>query len=792
MLFSYLRLTLRNFSKNKLFVFINVLGMGIALACCITAFLNWDYNAKFDAYHADAENVYRVNFVRITNGKPVNNGSSPLPIGEQIKTTIPQAEKVVRYSPFGGNFKIENELFNTWCSFVDPTFFEVFNFPMVVGDAEQLKDKSSIFISTELQAKYFPNNANPVGQPLTYIRDGVEREFKVAGVFEKPPQNTSFGEGAFINYENIYDINETKKGNWSDFTTTFVRLNNASDVSEVERQLQAYVEVQNKVKEDYKVNEYYLDPFYGMAVRAQKENTWNHWTRGSLPIAAAFGPVFMSLMLLLLACFNFTNTSIAIANRRIKEIGIRKVLGSDRKQLIFQFLGENLLLVSLAMLAGLAIAYYLVPAYSAMWPFLTIELNLAKDIGLLGFLGLLLLFTAIVAGSYPAFYVSSFHPTTIFRGSVKFSGTNPLTRILLTLQFSISLMAIISGFVFSENAVYQEEYDMGFDMESVVFARVNDEQGYNQMRNALLGYDKIKEMAGSRHSISASWYTDPIKNESSELDVSIFDIGTGYLSTIGATIVEGRDFIADSEVDVNESVIINEELARTMGWENPIGKRITLKDTIQLNVIGMVKDIYFRGGLWNPLDPMLLRYTNQENYRFISIRADNEDLAEIKNLMDEKWKAIFPNSLSTVGFMDDEKANMSMVNNNIKVLFVFLGVVAVILSIIGLFSLLSLNLLKRMKEIGVRKVLGATIQNITLRVSREFIIILAIASVLGAIGGYYSTEMLMSSIWTYHVPMRPLPFILSIALLLITSGLVIGGKVYKAASVNPAEVLQSE
>ena len=256
--------------------------------------------------------------------------------------------------------------------------------------------------------------------------------------------------------------------------------------------------------------------------------------------------------------------------------------------------------------------------------------------------------------------------------------------------------------------------------------------------------------------------------------------------------MEGRDFIENSQTDADESVIINQELARTMGWADPIGKRITLKDTILLNVVGVVKDIYFEGGLWDPLEPMLLRYTDQFRYRFLSVRADADDLAEVKALMDEKWKTAFPDELSRVEFMEEEKAEMALVNNNIKVLFVFLGVVAVILSIIGLFSLLSLNLLKKMKEIGVRKVLGASIESITLQVSKEFIIILIIASILGSIGGYYSTEMLMSSIWTYHVPLQLLPFVFSISLLLITSGLVIGGKVFKAASVNPAEVLRDD
>ncbi len=789
---NYLKITLRNLKQHKLYVFINILGLGTALACCIIAFLNWDYNNQFDAYHYDTDHVYRINFVRITNGRPIKNGNCPQPLGAQIKNTLTKVDQVIRYYPVDGNFRVDNEVFRVNVSAVDPEFFSVFNFPMVVGNADVM-DKKSIVISTDLQIKHFPDLDNPVGEVLTYNNGNKRIEFQVAGVFEKPPLNSSFLADAFIHYDNTFDIQDWKEDDWRRFNNTFVTIKNPVDVKHVESQLQQYVEVQNKAKEDYKVSEYYLDPFVGMSVRAEREDVWNHWLGQSLPTAAAVAPGIMAFLILLIACFNFTNTSIAIANRRIKEIGIRKVLGSDRKSLIIQFLGENILLVFLAMVVGLVLAIFLTPLYSAMWPFLDIHLDLMENPSLLGFMVLLLLFTGLLAGSYPAFYISSFEPITILRGKVKFSGTNMLTRILLTLQFAISLMAIISGIIFSQNATYQEQYDMGFDMESIISAQVKDEQGFVKMRNELSGYDMVKEIAGSRHSISYSWYTDPIRHESSEeMDVNIFDIGAGYLSTIGATILEGRDFIENSQRDAESSVIINEEMARVMGWENPLDKRIILRDTIALHVIGVVKDIYFQGGLWDPLEPMLMRYVDQSRFRYLSVQADVKNLMEVKALMDEKWKVVFPYELSTVRILEEQKAETALVNYNIKVMFIFLGMLAVLLSVIGLFNLVSLNLIKKMKEIGVRKVLGATIENITLKVSREFIIILSIASILGCIGSYYLTEMLMANIWAYYVPLGPLPFIISVFLLFLVSGITIGGKVIKAALMNPAVILKDE
>ena len=776
--------------KNKLFVFINIMGLGISLACCIVAFLNWDYNNKFDSYHSDTENVYRINFIRTINNRSIKNGSCPLPLGEQINNTVAGLKQVARYYPVGGNIRIENEVFNVDVAAVDPEFLSFFTFLREEGNTSDFNDKRDIVISNELSEKLYPDNKNPIGEVLTYINGEKRIEFQLSGIFSKPPKNSSFYSDAFILYDNIEDIMNLNPDDWTQFNNTFVKVNSPSDVPNIERQLQDYVAIQNEAKKDYKVSKYYLDPFVGMAVRAEREDVSNHWFSNSLPVAAASAPGIMALLILLIACFNFTNTSIAIANRRIKEIGIRKVLGSNRKQLILQFLGENILLVFMALVVGIVLSAFLVPAYSAMWPFLEIHLDLIENLDLLGFLVLLLLFAAIVAGSYPAIFVSSFQPTTIFRGTVKFSGTSMLTRVLLTLQYSISLVAIISGFVFSQNATYQENYDMGFDIESVVSAFVHNEQGYDKMYNQLQGYDKIKDMAGSRHSISTSWYTDPIKYESTEMDVSIFDVGADYLSTIGATVEEGRDFMKNSQSDAEGSVIINNELARSMGWSDPLGKRIVLRDTVALTVVGVVKDIYFQGGLWDPLEPMLLRYVDQSRFRFLSVRTDTKDLLEVKSLMDEKWKLVFPDELSTVTFMDEEQSESLLVNNNIKVLFIFLGIVAALLSVIGLFSLVSLNLMKRMKEIGIRKVFGASVDSITLRVSKEFIIILLISSILGSVMAYYLTDLLMDSIWTYYIPLNPLPFIVSIALLLLASAITISGKVYKAATANPASILR--
>ena len=790
MLKNYLKITFRSLMRNKLFVFINIIGLGVALACVIVAYLSWDFNEKYDVQHVNAEQIYRVNFVRVINNQSIKNGSCPVPLGEVIRSNIGQVDEVIRYSPIGGNFRVGDELFNTDVAAVDDNFLDVFTFPLLEGNKGELTQKGQIYISSQLKDKYFPDGP-ATGKPVTYISGNTRLEFVVAGVFEKMPLNSSFQFDALVNYDHVFDIVEWKETDWAQFNTTFVTVSNSQDIKPVEDNLQDYVEIQNRAKEDYKVSEYYLDPFVGMAIRAEQEDIWNHWFRSSMPTAAVIAPIVMAVLILLIACFNFTNTSIAIANRRLKEIGIRKVLGSQRKQLIAQFLGENILLTLFALGAGLLFAEILVPAYNRMWPFLHISLDYLRNIEFLGFLLVLLLFTGILAGSYPAFYISGFRPASILRGTLKYGGTSKFTQILLTFQFAVSLIAIISGLLFAQNAEYQKNYDVGFDQKAVLFAYVVDEEGHNAYKNKISGHTKIKEIAGSRHNFTSNWYTDPIKFETDELDVDILDIGDNYLNTTGATVIIGRDFIKDSKSDVENSVLVNEELVKMFNWQEPIGQRIILRDTVELFVVGVIKNLYLRG-LWNPIKPALIRYTEPENYQYVIAQADVEDIKEVREYMEASWKEVFPDRLVNVRYMDENMGEVAEVNGNIKKMFVFLGLIAVVLSAIGLFSLVSLNIIKRMKEIGVRKVLGAPVIHIVNIVNKQFLIILAIASILGSVGGYYLTDMLMGSIWTYYLPIGPGAFIISIVILFIISGITVGGKVVKAAMANPSTTLRDE
>ncbi|MBX2898415.1 MAG: ABC transporter permease [Cyclobacteriaceae bacterium] len=800
MIKNYLLITLRNLARNKLFIFINVFGMGIAIACCVVAYLNWQYAAKWDSTQLNAKQIYRVQFNREFQGNHERYGTAPMALAANVKQNFKNVTDVVRYHTAYSDVRIGDEVFGTQFIFTDSAFFDVFSYKLKYGSYSALHNKGMVLISDETARKYF-NREDVVGQPLSQIvlgKDGVRRpkEYLIGGVFERMPMNSSLRFDVITLIDNFWDINLDPlqhENSWSRWTTLFLRINNEADVPLVSQQLQNYVQPQNLAREDFKITSYYLENFDGMMQRNRKSPRVNNdWTWGGIPNEAVVVPAIMSVMLLLLTCFNFTNTSISIASRRLKEIGIRKVMGGLRRQLVFQFLGENLLLCFLGLVVGLLMAEWLVPAYDSLWSWLELKLVYTDNIGFILFLFLLLMITAIIAGGYPAFYVTSFEPVSILKGKARFGGTNWFTQVLLCGQFSISLLSIIMGVAFYRNGEYQRQYDLGFATSGVISVWVNNENSFTTYRDALAVNPDIELIAGTRHHIANSWYNDPVKYETLEREVDIFDIGDNYFEVMDMTLVAGRNFIKDSETDRKESVLVTEELVRAFGWaDNAVGKRLVWMDTVQLYVVGVVKNIYARA-LWAPLQPLMIRYTAPEKYQQLVVKVRPEDIAKANTFMESKWKEVFPNTQYNGQMIDEELAETMEINNNVVTMFGFLGFFAALMTCIGMYSLVSLNIVKRMKEIGVRKVLGASVWNIARVVNRSFIINLAIAMVVGGAGGYFMANMLMSSIWKYYLQLGLLSLLISSVVLLVLALASVGYKTIAAASLNPTKTLRDE
>jgi len=793
MIKNYLLTTFRSMMKNKLFIFINIFGMGIAIAQCITGYFAYEYDATFDRNHKNHASIYRVSATREFDGKITSHSYTSLPLGEIVSKTFPDVDQSSRYYHSYSNFKRDNDLFPANATYVDPDFFQLFSFYFITGSPAALKDKSSVLISEDIAIKLFGDASTAQGKTITQVYGLDLKELQIGGVFKDQPMNSSFyrkNGSAYINFNNYKDENKTApEHDWKVYNTLFVQIKDASRVSEVQNQLQPYIENNNQVREDFQVKEYVLDQFSELA-HNDRSGEVRSASWGAPPISAVIGSNVMGILVLLLACFNLTNTSIAIASRRLKEIGIRKVLGSSRKHLITQYLGETLVICFAAMLMGLLLSDFLVRGWNFLWEYFKLTPHYDNPIFLLFLFGILI-FVAILAGSYPAFYISKFNPVTILKGKLQFGGTNYFTRILLGLQFSISLISIVCAIGFIQNSQYQREYDLGFDVNGSVIAWVDNQSEFDTYSNALKTNPQILSIAGARSGIFSNRANDPIKYESAQMEVDIIEVGEKYLSTMNLKLLEGRDFIKDSETDNKESVIVTEKLVEDFGWVKPLGKEIIWKDTVKLYVIGVIKNVHTQG-LWREMEPMMIRYVLPAQFTQMVVSTGTQQVVSVNKFMEEAWSTVFPNRLYNGRMLNESVAQAEEVNVNIVSMFGIMGLITLLLSATGLYTLVSLNIVKRMKEIGVRKVLGASVTNITRIVNTEFVIILVLASALGSWAGYVQSDLIMGSIWRYYQSPNSITFITSVALLFIICFLAIGYKVFKVATMNPVDSLKEE
>jgi len=501
--------------------------------------------------------------------------------------------------------------------------------------------------------------------------------------------------------------------------------------------------------------------------------------------------MIMAVIMLIIACFNFTNTSIAISSKRLKEIGIRKVMGSQRRQLILQFMGENLILSFLSMMVALGIASVLVPAYSAMWDFINLELNLTTQPEIFLFLGGLLIFTSILAGAYPAFYISAFQPVSILRGSLSLGGTNWFSRILLGLQYMFTIIALISALSFASNAKYQNNYDIGFQKDKILGIRVESKSEYEKYNNLVAQMPEIEQMTGTTHHIGWWTYARTLKSGDQELEAEMMNFSLEYMDLMNLQLVDGRYFQEDLyEYDLKNSILLNETMVKTLGWEEPIGKVMKMNDTTSLTVIGVLEDFYM-WGFFNPVEPYAFRLANKENMNFLVVKSQLGSVA-FKDKMEAKWYEIAPNNPFNAEFMDESLAEMELVNTNIVKMFQFLGLLALVLSSIGLYTLVSLNIIKRVKEIGVRKVLGATINQILVLMNQQFFWLLLAFAALGSVLSYFAIDALMASIFSVYQAISvftvAVPFILLMAIAVTIASI----RILKTATQNPVTSLRYE
>lgn len=789
---NYLKVTLRNLARNIFFVIINIIALGLALSIAIVAYLNHKYDSDWDKSHVLAKEIYKVNLTREIQGRQQAYGATPILVGNLIGENISGVEAVIRFNGTSSPLKLGLNNFSRFIGYADPGFMDLFTFPIVKGSEEALKDRQNILIDETIASAYF-GEEDPIGKIMSIFNDkGDEYTYTVGAVFEDLPLNTSFQFRVLTQFDNYLDMWEVDESRWQSWiAATFLHIPNPGQIETVEKFLIDMVPAHNEAREDFQISGFRLQPFLDVA--HDSWDMWNDWwVRNSFHPAAVTAPPIMALLILLIACFNFTNTSIAFSSKRLKEIGVRKVAGGHRKQIIAQFMSENFLLTLMGLLLALFLSRFLTSTYSAMWEYMDMKFSLVENPTLVLFLVLLLLLTAFIAGAYPSFYISKFNPVNIFQDKLKIGGKNVLTIILLTFQVSISVMAIISGIIYWQNADYQDNVYMGYDKDNIIGMRFRSEESFIALRDVVKTNPMILSVGESDEHIGWGNYSASMEYNDVKANPSILDIGHGYFETMGLQLIDGRIFTREFEqTDKGKSIIVNEKFVKDFGIEDPIGKRIIMSDTVQLYIIGVMAD-YFPYGTWAEIQPTAFYFVREDRHLFLTVKTETENLKAVNEYLEEEWKKVIPEYPYSGFFQDSLMDEARQINSNIKNMYIFLGFIALILSAIGLYTLVSLSIIRRTKEIGVRKVMGSTVSQVILKISKPYAIIITIASVIGVVAGWKSSVVMMASIWEIYTDLTVYTFLIPIALILLVAIVSIGWKVYSAASRNPTESLRYE
>jgi ABC-type antimicrobial peptide transport system permease subunit len=793
MLKTFLTLTFRNLVKNKFFVIVNILGLGTTLACCIVAYLNYRFEADFNNNHINVNKIYKVNVYRDINDRAQQYSISPLSLAPSISNNISGIEQIVRYSTGQLSLRQGNnensKIFSQRVGFADNEIFNMFTLPVAWGSTSNFADVNTIILSKEASERFF-GDTNPVGESITVFNTkGEPIEFTIGAVLEPIQQNSMVRFDAittFSNYTSLYNLNEMDWKSW--VGATFLTIPNPEDIPRIENALNGFIEIQNRAREDWHITRFEVMSLQSFTKISRE--IWANWLEYNMHPAQIVGPLIMSILILLLASFNYMNTSISTANTRLKEIGVRKVMGSSRGQLIAQFLGENALVCFFALLSSLVIAVFLLNEYNKMWSYMELEMTFAGNYGFWGFLIFLLVFTSILAGSYAAFYISSFKPVDVFKGTYRLKEGGWLSKILLWFQITVSIVAIIAGLVFTQNANFQESIDKGYDMDMIIVVPIAQGVDSKSLKATFESHPDVSGVTFTSQHIGWGGYSRTIELMDKKTEVQVMEIGPDYLKTMGVKFLEGRGLDSEFESsDIANSVVIDKRTVDEMGIKDPIGQVIRI-DTLNLKIVGVTDN--FHMSFWNKPTPIVFWIRSSEPQGLIVIKTKRETKSTVLDFIKSEWDQQVP----FVPFSGFEQSNVEAealdVNNNITNINLFLAIIAIVLSSLALYTLVSLNIIKRIKEIGIRTVLGSSYFGINMLISKPFIIIVALASISGGVGGYLLSSMLLKSLWPIHVSINTLSIGIPIILTFALAYSIISIRIYTTLTKNPVDSLRYE
>jgi len=790
MLRNYVTVALRNLLRHKVYSAINILGLAVGLASCIVIMLWVRFHLSFDNFHTNADRIYllyeKVNF----SGTSDQEGNATMgPMGPTLKNDYPGIENYTRvYDIYGFNTRVrENPILLKSVFMADSTVFEMFSFKFLMGNpGTALVDPYSIVLTRESARTLF-GDENPLGQ---VVRSN-DYDYKVTGVVEDIPRNSVFRFNMLVSISTLENYKYLKMPGWgNNCLTTYLMLRNGVDYRVLEKQ---FPEFMNKYVPDVAANiKLCLHPLRGLSQRFNFLSSGPSWTYIYVFSAIA-------VIVLLVACINFINLSLARSTGRAREVGLRKTVGAERGQLIFQFLSESVFLAFCALFLGIAILELILPGLNVFFGDILVFDYIRNWRLSLGLIGIALL-AGLFAGLYPAFILSSFHPIAVLKGQIT-SGLKGrfLRRFLVIAQFAASIILITFTLFASRQLNYLRNSELGFIKDQVVILPLGRDMrnSLNNIREELLQNPSITGVAASSNTFGNVYMSlgihfegmDP--KEEDKWSVSSIFADENFIPFYGLSLVAGRNFSSDFSTDSSVSYVINEELARRIGWtpENAIGKKFSMWRGSEGMVIGVVKDFNYNS-MHSRINPLALRmYPDMMN--FASVRIRPEKATDALKYLEKKWNGYMPDQPFEYSFLDEDFARLYQADRQAALLVGGFSALAVFIACLGLLGLISYAAQRRTKEIGIRKVLGASVQNIILLLSREFLVLLGVSILIAWPVAWYLTNRWLES-FAYRIDLGWATFLLGGAIALVIASLTVSYQAVKAATANPVESLRYE
>lgn len=814
---NYFKIALRNLTKHRFYSLVNIAGLATGVASCLIISLFILNELSYDTQHVNRDRIYRVNF-RIKFGNlDYDMAVTPPALATAVLQDYPEVEAVARIRTQGSYLvKKDKENFKEKdIAFADSSFFKVFTIPFLHGNpAKALTEPNTIVVSRRIADKYFPNE-NPIGQTLTFFNNWNN---KIVGVMENFPDNSQFHFDILVS---MLNLDESKNTVWlSNNFHTYVLLKKGTDAKGLEKkffgmqekyvgpQIREFLGAENtpeKLAADGSIFKFWLIPITDVHLRAKTMVEVE--PAGDIVYIYLFGAI--ALFILVIACINFMNLSTARSANRAKEVGVRKVLGSLRSHLVRQFLLESVLISVMAFLLALGLAFVFLPTFNDLSG-KHLHIPVADPNFLVLFIGLSL-FVGALAGVYPSFFLSAFKPVNVLKGKLALGMKSGLIRSgLVVFQFTISIFLIVGTITINRQLTYIQQKKIGFNKDQVIVIREANAMGdqLESFKNEMLKDSHILSatisgslpVSGTDRNNSTYWPMGKEPTQENMVGMQRFNVDYDYIETLGMEIKDGRDFSRDFISD-STGIIVNEAAAQAFNIAaDPIGKKIETfafaggsnsidKDKRDIfTVVGVVKNFHFESLRDNitPLGIFLSKSTG-----LISFRFQSKNVNDVIAALEKKWKQMAPTQPFEYTFLDDDFSSMYATEQRLGKIFAIFAGLAIIIACLGLFALSAFTAEQRTKEIGIRKVLGATVTSIVLLLSKEFGKLIVIAFVIAAPISWFAVKWWLQS-YTYKTEVGVLVYVLAGVSAFLVAWLTMGYQSIKAAASNPVNSLRSE